>query len=80
MDRDSGTPVPVADWDIYHVAAGATLTVGRSAFTVGAILASGESTTSRIFEPIGEISPPGQNEAKLEYFRVSFILGFNFVF
>ena len=72
--------MPVADWDIYHVAAGATLTVGRSAFTVGAILASGESTTSRIFEPIGEISPPGQNEAKLEYFRVSFILGFNFVF
>ncbi len=80
IDPESAAPVPVADWDIYHIAGGATLSVGRSEFTVGAILASGESTASPIFKPIGEISLPGQNGATLEYFRLSLILGFNFTF
>ena len=80
VDPESAAPVPVADWDIYHIAGGATLSLGRSEFTVGAILARGESTASPIFVPIGETSLPGQNEATLEYFRLSFILGFNFAF
>lgn len=80
IDPDAAATVPVADWDIYHFAGGATLAAGRSEFTIGAILASGESTTSTIFDPIGEISPPGQNGVTLQYYRLSFILGFNFAF
>ena len=80
IDTDSRAPVPLADWDIYHVAGGATLTLGRSEFTVGAILARGDTTTSRVFDPPGDVSLPGENQVKLEYFRLSFILGFNFAF
>jgi long-subunit fatty acid transport protein len=80
IDPDSGTIVPVGDWDIYHIAGGTTMTVGRSEFTLGAIVGKGSSTTSGIFEPIGEDSPQMKDPVKLEYFRIAFILGFNFAF
>lgn len=80
VDPDSDTPVPIADWDIYHVAGGATLTVGRSEFTLGAILAQGDTTTSGIFGRPSEVSRPDQDAVELKYFRISFILGFNFAF
>jgi hypothetical protein len=76
VDPESVAPVPLADWDIYHVAGGATLTVGRSQFTLGAILARGDTSGSGVFEPPSEAIP--SNPVKLEYFRFSFILGFNF--
>jgi hypothetical protein len=79
VDPDSDTIVPVGDWDIYHFAGGATLTVGRSEFTVGAILATGDTTTSGIFQP-PEVIAPNPDPVTLEYFRLSFILGFNFAF
>ncbi len=81
VDPDSETVVPIADWDIYHIAGGATLTVGSSEFTLGAILAQGDTTGSGIFEPPGEVAPPDEDPAvTLQYFRLSFILGFNFTF
>ena len=80
VDLDSDTVVPVGDWDIYHIAGGVTLTAGRSEFTLWAILAKGDTTTSGIFESVGDVAPPDQDPVTLEYFRLSLILGFNFTF
>ena len=72
--------MPTGDWDIYHVAGGATFTIGRSELTAGAIVSRGDSTTGRVFEPnVGdEVSP--DDAIQVKYFRFSFILGFNFSF
>ena len=56
------------------------MTVGSSEFTLGAILAQGDTTGSGIFEPPGEVAPPDEDPVTLQYFRLSFILGFNFTF
>ncbi len=71
----------VSFWNIYHVSTGATLTVGRAAVTLGVVGASGSATTAR-----GLPLVPGQDEIGLppgldvSYFRLTFILGFNFSF
>ena len=79
FDKDSESSVPVGDWDLYHVAGGATFTVGQSEFTTGAIVSFGNSTTSRVFQPV---QPSGTSDEEIEvsYFRFAFLVGFNFAF
>jgi long-subunit fatty acid transport protein len=79
IEPDSAATFVLADWDIHHVAGGATFTVGRSEFTAGAVVAFGNSTSGALFDRLGDdtvITEP----AKLSYFRLSFILGFSFSF
>lgn len=77
FDKRSDAAVPIGDWDLYHVAGGATFTFGRSELTAGAIVSYGDSTTGRVFQPVeGDMD----DAIKVDYFRVSFLIGFNFSF
>jgi hypothetical protein len=71
----------VSFWNIYHVSTGATLTLGRAAVTIGAVGAFGSNTTAQGLSLVpGQdeiVIPPGQD---ISYFRLTFILGFNFHF
>ncbi len=80
FEESSEAPVPTGDWDIYHVAGGATFTIGRSELTTGAIVSYGDSTTGRVFEPFGGGQTSPDDEIQVKYLRFSFILGFNFSF
>ena len=80
FEAGSEAPVPIGDWDIYHVAGGATFTIGSSEITAGAIVSYGDSTTGRVFEPFGGGQTSPDDEIQVKYFRFSFILGFNFAF
>lgn len=77
FDESTDASVPIGDWDLYHVAGGATFTFGRSELTTGAIVSYGDSTTGRVFQP-----PAGglDDAIKVDYLRVSFLIGFNFSF
>lgn len=78
FDASTDAIVPIGDWDLYHVAGGATFKVGSSELTTGAVVSFGDSTTGRVFEPVaGEAST---SAVKIDYFRVSFLIGFNFAF
>ena len=71
----------VSFWDIFHVSTGATMTFGRTDVTLGAIGAFGGATTKRGFSLV-----PSQDDLNIpagkdvDYFRLTFILGFNFDF
>jgi hypothetical protein len=71
----------VSFWDIYHVSTGATMTVGRTEVTLGAIGAFGGATTKRGFSLVPSQDAFGVPAGKdVDYFRLTFILGFNFDF
>lgn len=77
-DPEKGT-FPIAGWDIYHVSGGATFDLGRSHFTLGAILAFGGGPSERITIGPGD-SPPIETDATVSYFRATVILGFSVFF
>jgi hypothetical protein len=64
-------------WDLYHLAAGATFKVNRSEFTAGAIAAFGGATSP--IDP-GLLLGDAIDSAETRFFRLTFILGFNFSF
>ena len=79
FDPRTKAAVPIGDWDLYHVAAGTTFTVGRSQFTTGAIVSYGDSSSGRVFEPVEGVV--GTDDGiRVDYFRLSFLIGFNFAF
>jgi hypothetical protein len=80
FEESSEAPVPTGDWDIYHIAGGATFTIGRSELTAGAIVSYGDSTTGRVFEPFGGEQVLPDDAIEVKYFRFAFILGYNFAF
>ena len=80
FEAGSEAPVPIGDWDIYHVAGGATFTVGSSEITAGAIVSYGDTTTGRVFEPFEGAPGLPDDAIEVSYFRFSFILGYNFSF
>jgi hypothetical protein len=69
--QDSPSNLSFTNWNLYHLAAGATVTTPSVEFTTGAVFAFGSSS-----------APPRLNERDLKstYFRVSLILGFSFGF
>ena len=69
--------IAVTRWDIYHVAAGASFKVGRSDLTAGAVAAFGGSKSPlRPDLLLGEVV----DEVQSRFYRLTFILGFNFTF
>lgn len=79
FEESSEASVPIGDWDLYHIAGGATFTFGRSELTAGAIVSYGDSTSGRVFEPVDAGLATGEG-VKVEYFRLSLLVGFNFAF
>ena len=79
FDARTDASAPIGDWDLYHIAGGTTFRFGRSEVTAGAIVSYGDSTSGRVFEPV-DIALTGDNEVKVDYFRLSFLIGFNFAF
>ncbi|UCF19492.1 MAG: hypothetical protein JSU87_16475 [Gemmatimonadota bacterium] len=82
-DPDTGASASVTSWDIYHLAAGATFTVGRSDFTLGAVYGFGDAPTAARLTliPDGEVAEPGVesedlNRLDARFRRLTFILGF----
>lgn len=73
---ESGNVV-LTRWDIYHVAGGASFKVGRSDFTAGAIAALGGATSPL---PPGVLLEEVAEGVRWHFFRLTFILGFNFMF
>ncbi len=79
---DSRTNLTVSTWDIYHLSAGASLSIGRSEFTLGINYASGSGKVK------GPVNLP-ENDIKntlvdllensdLNYTRIKFLIGFSF--
>jgi hypothetical protein len=70
---------PLAGWNIYHFSGGATFDLGRSNFTLGAVLAFGGGSAQRIaIDP--EDPPVFETEADVSYFRGTIIFGFSIFF
>ena len=69
-------------WDIYHVSAGGTFSIGASDFTLGGIVAWGSDVTRSGIDLVpggsGPVVLPDQLQAK--FFRFTFILGFSIGF
>jgi hypothetical protein len=83
IDNASTGNTSLSIWDIYHVSAGGTFSIGASDFTLGGIMAWGSDVTNSGIELIpggggAPIDPPDQIDVK--FFRVTFILGFSIGF
>jgi hypothetical protein len=76
------TNLSIANWDIYHFAAGAAFTVGRWELTLGAVYASGNEGIKRAFN-LPELDQDSLlvdkfSGSKVFYQRVKLLFGFSF--
>jgi hypothetical protein len=76
----SGTsPIPISNWDIYHVTVGSDFNVGQAGFTIGIGYAFGSNTFDSdidLEDPVGASEP---RVDKVTFRRVKLIIGFNFL-
>jgi len=81
IDKNSLDNTSLALWDIYHVSAGGTFSVGASDFTIGGILAWGSDVTRAGIDLIPG-DDPGElpDELGIKFTRFTFILGFSIGF
>ena len=79
---DSQSVFPLSSWNIYHLSGGATFDMGRSHFTLGAVVAWGQSDEERITGGEGEDGEAPQFDiaTRMKYFRTTLILGFSIFF
>ena len=82
MDQALSDNTSLALWDIYHVSAGGTFSVGASDFTIGGILATGSDVTSTGINFIPGRSGPVDlpDELGVKFTRFTFVLGFSIGF
>jgi hypothetical protein len=72
--------VAISDWDIYHLSGGVSFRIHDNRFTLGASWATG-GTTRALDSPIPPEAFPGAqlgSEAKIQYSKLTFLLGFVF--
>jgi hypothetical protein len=79
---DSENLFPLSSWNIYHLSGGATFAMGRSHFTLGAVVAWGQSDEERITGGEGEDGEAPQFDiaTRMKYFRTTLIFGFSIFF
>jgi len=77
------TRAPLAIWDIYHLAAGASFALAGSEFTLGAVYAFGNETTEHGIDLVpdedqedGDDPTDLPQELKARYRELTFVLGF----
>ena len=78
---DNPSDITVSNWDIFHLTAGSSFTLGPSEFTLGATYSFGDHTIARPVnidpdEPVYSQA----DTANLKYTRLKFILGYSFNF
>jgi hypothetical protein len=78
------TNATVSTWDIYHVAGGATFPVGKIEFTLGTVYAFGNDSRLREIELVPDPDPDDgivlPEDLETDFRRITFILGFSFVY
>ena len=83
--RNDQQTLNISNWDIEHIAGGATFPIGKSTFTVGMVYSAGSNVRPREFALLPDPAP-GDPELELpeqlrvKYTQLTFILGFNISF
>ncbi len=79
------TNATLSTWDIWHIAAGAAFPVGKTEFTLGAVYAFGNDSRLRGIKLIPEEDPDDDGillpqDLETKFNRLTFILGFSFIY
>jgi hypothetical protein len=74
--EEPGIDATLAEWDLYHVAAGMFFTLGRSSFTLGANLAMGDQRARRIHAFLqGEEWAAPTGPVRVRFLQATLVLG-----